>query len=393
MLGPLAAYHEGLWADLLGHGYSPLSARNLVRVAAHLSRWLELKRVSPSDLTVARIDAFLRHRRSQGYTSWRSAKGLAPILNYLRGAGAIPPAPPPPSDDSPGTLLLGEYRTYLLQERRLQSSTAANYLHEVRRFVEALRPEDLGSLARLSTEAVTRFLVAEVRSSSSGRVRLKVTALRSLLRYLHVRGFARDLSGAVPAVAGHRFSGLPKALPEEEVRRLLDSCDRRTPTGRRDFAILLLLGRLGLRAGEAAALELADIRWAQGEIRVRGKGTEGALPLPQDVGDALAGYLKRGRPTSTSPRLFVQARAPYREFTAGTVGAVVGSASLRAGLPPRGAHRLRHSVATQMLRKGASLPEVAQVLRHRSLDTTAIYAKVDRRALRSLARPWPGGTC
>ena len=216
-------------------------------------------------------------------------------------------------------------------------------------------------------------------------------ALRSFLRYLHVRGHCGDLADAVPAVAGYRDSGLPKGVTEEEVRRLLDACDRSTPVGRRNYVVLLLLSRLGLRAVEVAALELDDVRWTRGELVVRSKGSQGALPLPQDVGEALAEYVRRGRPRSTSRKLFLQALAPYRELTSHTVGGIVRSASTKAQLSPIGPHRLRHTAATQMLNKGASLREVAHVLRHQSLLTTVIYAKVDHRRLRTLARPWPGG--
>jgi site-specific recombinase XerD len=304
----------------------------------------------------------------------------------------IPAAEPPRPDGSPRARLLREYETCLLEEQRIQPETAAGYLRVAGRFLDGLGFSDISELRRLSSRAVSGFVLREARSSSVGYAKLKVTALRSLLRFLHVRGLCHDLVAAVPAVKGHRLSGLPKAIPDEDVQRLLESCERSTVTGRRDLAVLLLLSRLGLRAGEVAALEIDDVGWTRGEISVRGKGAEGLLPLPADVGEALADYLQEGRPASTSRRLFVQAHAPYRDLTRTTVGAIVRSACRRAGLPSMGSHRLRHTAATGMLRKGASLSEVAHVLRHRSLETTAIYAKVDRRALRTLARPWPGGT-
>jgi site-specific recombinase XerD len=391
MTGPLAAHQDGLWADLLARGYAHFSAKHLVGVAAHLSRWLDAKRLSPADLTLSRIDAFLRHRRARGYRCWLAAKGLRPILAYLRALDVVPTAEPPPRDDSPRARLLREYETHLLDERGIQPVTTASYLRLAGLFLDDLGFSDISELRRLSAKAVSAFVVREARSSSVGYAKLKVTALRSLLRYLHVRGLCRDLVAAVPAVHGHRLSGLPKALTEEEVRRLLESCERSTAASRRDLAILLLLSRLGLRAGEVAALEIDDVRWTRGEISVRGKGSEGLLPLPHDVGDALADYLQKGRPASTSRRLFLQSCAPYRDLTRSTVGGVVSRACRRAGVPSTGSHHLRHTAATRMLRKGASLSEVAHVLRHRSLETTAIYAKVDRRALRALARRWPGG--
>lgn len=389
MTGPLVLYLDGLWSDLLGLGYSPLSARNLLRVTAHLSRWLQARHLSSSDLTADRIDAFLHDRRAAGYVAWRTPKGLRAILGYLRSVGAVPP-PDLPRDDPQGKLLRA-YESYLLEERGLTAATVDGYLRSVRTFLTTIGFTNLSDLQAICPDTISRFILSEARSSSIGSVKLKVTALRSFFRYLHVRGHCRDLTDAVPAVAGYRDSGLPKGLEPEEVRRLLEACDRNTPTGRRDLAVLLLLSRLGLRAGEVAALELDDVRWTRGELLVRGKGNQGILPLPQDVGEALAEYVRSGRPRSTSRKLFLQACAPYRDLTSGTVGALVRSASRRAHLPSTGAHRLRHTAATQMLGNGASLSEVAHVLRHRSLLTTTIYAKVDRLALRELARPWPGG--
>ncbi len=211
--------------------------------------------------------------------------------------------------------------------------------------------------------------------------------------FFYLRGeLTTDLVGAVLGVANWRQASLPKGLPHKEVQQLLRSCDRRTHGGRRDFAILLLLVRLGFRSCEVAALELDDILWTQGELVVRGKRLrEDRLPLPCDVGEALVAYLRRVRPQTRCRTLFLTSRAPLQGLSASAVRHIVRRAWMRAGLPPTGSHRLRHTVATEMLRKGASLSEIAQVLRHRYVDTTAIYAKVDRRALRDLAQPWPGG--
>lgn len=388
MAGPLASYREALHAGLLARGYAPLSAENLVRVAAHLSRWLEENKRSPSELTRGKIEAFLEHRRAQGYTQWRTPKGLVPILDVLRSLGAVPAAEPVPVNDTPEGQLLSGFECYLLKERGIRPATAAGYVRLIKPFAEGL---ELPKPERLSAQAVTGFILREARSSSTGHLKLKVTALRSFLRYLHLERGCRDLSAAVPAVAGCRLSGLPKAIPEDSVRQIERSCDRTTATGRRDYAIMLLLSRLGLRAAEIAALDLDDVRWARGEIVIRGKGSEDVLPLPQEVGDAMVDYLKRGRPISASRRLFLLINAPHRYLTPGAVQMVVRTACQRAGLSPLGSHRLRHTAATVMLRRGASLPEVAQALRHTSLVTTAIYAKVDVQALSPLARPWPGG--
>ncbi|MDP2956435.1 MAG: tyrosine-type recombinase/integrase [Longimicrobiales bacterium] len=391
MTGPLAPYQDALWAGLLGRGYALFSARNLIHVAAHLSRWLQDGQLCASDLSRTRIEAYVRHRRACGYKNWFTPKGIAPILELLRMLGAVPAAEAAPVDGSTVGRLLRDFETHLIEERGIRAVTAAGYLQLVRPFVDSLRLSDLSKLQELSSYTISRHILREARSSSVGYLKLKVTALRSLLRYLHVCGLCRDLSAAVPAVAGCRFSALPRAISEDAVRRIEASCERGSATGRRDYAILLLLSRLGLRASEVAALDLGDVRWAQGELVVRAKGAEGVLPLPQEVGEAVVAYLRMGRPLSTSRRIFLQGPAPHGELTADAVKMAVRTASQRAGLPPIGPHRLRHTAATSMLRRGVSLPDIAQVLRHRSLETTAIYAKVDHRALRPLARPWPGG--
>jgi len=217
--------------------------------------------------------------------------------------------------------------------------------------------------------------------------------VRALLRFLHVTGHVPvPLAGAVPAVAGWRLASLPRGLDAAVISRLLASCDRGTITGRRDFAILTMLARLGLRGAEVAALELADVDWLGGEVAIRGKGSRiERLPLPADVGEAMAAYLMAGRPRCGARAVFCTVHAPYQQLTSAAIRGIMGRACRRAGLPRAGAHRLRHSLATEMLRAGASLPEVGQVLRHRSQLATSVYAKVDENALRVLARPWPGG--
>jgi len=361
-----------------------------MQVAADLSGWLADQGLSAWGLSCVRIEAFTRYRRACGRVRGFTPKGLAPILEPLRAWGAVPLAESPREYSAVGRLLR-EYETYLLQERGLRRQTVAGYLGLASRFVESQGVTNLSRLKHLSTSAVSRFVLTEARSSTAAYLKLKLTQFRSFLRYLHVRGLCHDLVGAVPAVARYRLQGLPKAISQEEVRQLLESCNRTTPTGLRDFAILLLLSRLGLRAAEVAALHLDDVRWSGGEIVIKGKGSDGLLPLAKDIGEALADYVMRGRPDSASGSLFLQVRAPYGDLAASTVGSVVSSASRRVSGTSMGAHRLRHTAATSMLRGGASLPEIAQVLRHRRLDTTAIYAKVDSNALRTVARRWIGG--
>lgn len=392
MRGPLAPYQDIIWTDLLARGYTLLSAKNVLRLAAHLSRWLEANGLSPEQLAGDHIDAFLLHRRALGYTGWLSPKGLEPILQTLRAHTVVPPVESPPEEDTLLARLLREYERYLLEERAVVSTTASGYARTARRFFTELGVAEVADIRGLTTADLSEFVLREARTMATGTVKLTVTGLRSLLRYLHMRDLCDDLAGALPAVAGHRLGRLPKHIPWREVRQLLESCDLRTAIGRRDHAILLLLARLGLRAAEVAAIELDDIDWIEGRIRVRGKGSQvDWLPLPEDVGEACVRYLKRGRPSSDSRKLFLKSIAPHGDATHGVIKMVVRQASRRAQLPPRSAHQLRHTAATQMLRDGASLQDIAEVLRHQSLDTTAIYAKVDHLALRPLARPWPGG--
>ncbi len=281
-------------------------------------------------------------------------------------------------------------------ERGLSAGTVRGYVDVVRPFLAGRVSAEGVDLERLGPADVSAYVVAACREprGRGGSARLMVTGLRSLLGFLHVDGVVTEsLTAAVPSVAGWRLAGLPRALEPGQVRALLASCDRRSAHGRRDFAILTLLARLGLRRGEVAGLRLDQIDWRSGELVILGKGGRpGRLPLPADVGEAVAGYLRRGRPSSAEGRcVFVRVKAPHRPLTPGGVTNVVIAAGRRAGLGDVTAHRLRHSAATELLRAGAPLEEISQLLRHRRPLTTAIYAKVDREALRSLAQSWPGG--
>jgi integrase/recombinase XerD len=391
--GPLAGYADGFAARLADLGYTPLSAANQLRVMARLSRWLAERGLGPGDLSADRVEAFLCWCRARGYTCWLSARGVAPLLGFLRGLGVAPG----PRCESPATAaeaLLGRYRTYLARERGLAASTIGYYSAEARLFLDRVAGADLGGLAGLAAGEVSRFVSAECRGRSTGSAKILVTALRSLLRFLLLDGLvAADLAAAVPAVAGWRGGGLPKALPEGRVSAVLGACDRQTAVGARDYAVVMLLARLGLRACEVAALELDDIDWRAGTVTVRGKGRrDEQLPLPWDAGQALAGYLREGRPAgAASRRVFLASRAPGGGLSADAVKGIVRQRCRAAGLAPFGSHRLRHTAATRMLRAGSPLAEVGQVLRHRSAATTAIYAKVDHAALSQLAMPWPGG--
>jgi site-specific recombinase XerD len=392
VIGPLETYASGFALELTRDGYTPNATADQLRLLAHLSRWLVAKRLSAMEITPTVIDAFLIARRASGYTLWLSRRALRPLLEYLRALGATPPDPvvvPTPLEG-----LLGRYREYLTVERGLTRSTARGYIDMVEPFLRLHQAADgTLELTTLVAADITRFIVAEAPGRRVGSAKLLVTALRSLLGFLHVDGvLAYSLSAAVPSVAGSRLAGLPKGLASGQVQQLLATCDQRTAVGLRDFAMLTVLARLGLRAGEIVTLELDDVDWRSGELLVRGKGNRlERLPLPVDVGLAIVAYLQHGRPTSVCRRVFLRARAPHRALTTGGVTDIVINAARKAGLPPIGAHRLRHTMATEMLRAGAPLTEVGQVLRHRSLLSTAIYAKVDHRALRELARPWPTG--
>lgn len=389
--GPLAPYAAGFRGELERVGYRPNAASNQLQLMAHASRWLDSQGFGVQDLTPERVEEFLAHRRAEGYRLWLSAKAMVPLLDYLRELGVVPtPAPVVPSSEA--EQLQEHYRSYLVQERGLAAGTIVGYLHVARLFFAARAVDGEPRLDRLTAAEVSDFVLAECASRSVGSAKYVVCGIRSLLRYLYVAGHVyAQLDAAVPAAAGWRLTGVPVVVGRAEVARLLASCDRRTTFGRRDYAVLVLLSRLGLRAGEVAALELADLDWRAAELIVRGKGRRSErLPLPADVGEALAGWLRRGRPRCEATTVFTRVRAPHQKLTSGGVTNIVRAACARAGLPPMYAHRLRHTAATEMLRAGASLPEVGQVLRHASVLSTAIYAKVDHARLRSLALPWPG---
>lgn len=393
--GPLAPFAAGFAVELVAQGYASQPAAQQLRLLAHVSRWLLAEGKDGSALDAIAVEAFAVSRRAAGYSNHLTGEALRPLLVYLRGLGVVP-VHEVLALEGLVEVALARYRRYLLVERALSVITARVYVEAVRPFLAGrVSPDGMGlDLEGLDAGDVTAFVVARCRAQSRGAAKQTTTALRSLLVYLHVEGeIARPLAGAVPLVAGWRLAGLPKGLAPDQVQALLGSCDRDTANGRRDFAILTTLVRLGLRAGEVAALTLDDVGWRAGEVTVCGKGNRcERLPLPADVGEAISACLHDRRPASVAARaLFVRVKAPHGLLTSGAVSSVVAAAARRAGLGTVGAHRLRHTVATQMLRAGASLPEIGQVLRHRHIATTAIYAKTDREALREIARPWPGG--
>jgi integrase/recombinase XerD len=392
--GPLSGFAAGFADELGRQGYGPSAIGHHLSLLAHLNRWLRGRDLGADELNMTEVERFLLARRAAGYTRRLSIKALQPTLAYLRGLG-VAPTPPLPTPRGPVEKMLERYRSYLTVERGLGGATARGYVDAVRFFLQGRTvPDGLAlDLSHLTAADVISFVVGRCPHQGHSAARLTVSALRSLLGFLHVEGeIERSLACAVPSVACRRLAGLPKGLDPDQVQRLLVSCDSGTRNGCRDFAILCMLVRLGLRAAEVAKLALEDIDWRAGEIVVRGKANcIERLPLPADVGEAVAVYLHCGRPTSAHGRtVFVRIKAPHRPLSTGGVTQVVAAAARRAGLGQIYAHRLRHTAATQMLRAGASLPEIGQVLRHRRVLTTAIYAKVNRDALRTIARPWPG---
>jgi integrase/recombinase XerD len=391
--GPLAEYADGFRAELARLGYTPLSAACQMRLMAHLSRWMTAEGLSTWVLDMPATERYFAARRSAGYANERTVEALGPLLGYLRGLGAVPLPPAEPSTET--GQLLNRFGAYLLAERGLAPRTVTLNVRLARPFLQqrALERDGRLDLGQLTAAEARAFVLDQARKQPRSAKRI-VTALRSLLRFLHVDGIlAVPLAGAVPSPAGHALAGLPRALEPGQVEAMLSSCDPATATGRRDRAVLLLLSRMGLRAGEVAGLGLDDIDWRRGEITVRGKGNRrDRLPLPADVGAAVVAYLRDGRPAGALDRtVFIAAQAPREALSYAGITTIVAEAAARAGVPgPVHAHRLRHSAATAMLRGGGSLTEIGQALRHARPATTAIYAKVDTGALRPLGRPWPG---
>ncbi len=391
--GPLAPFAAAFVSRLAELGYTPLTTVNMMRLMAHLSRWLDEGGMGAGDLTSERVEQYLRERRAAGRTGSCSPQSLAPLLGLLGSLGVLPVpveelAPPPCSTSE---VLLTSFHSYLLRERSLAPCTAAVYMERAHRFLARCNTDS--GLAGLTTADVTAAVLRESSAGSVGSVQFFVVALRAFLRFCFLDGLvAVDLSAAALTVTGRRRPGLPKGISQPDATALLGSCDRRGSDGQRDYAVLTTLLRLGLRAGEVAALTLADLDWRAGEMVVRGKGRrEDRLPLPGDVGAAIAAYLHRGRPENAVREVFLRARAPIGALGRGGVSSIVRRACVRAGVTPVGAHRLRHTLACEMVRAGVALPEIGQVLRHRSAISTAIYARVDLDQLRALGQPWPTG--
>lgn len=390
---PVTALSKGLEEDLRRQGYAASTLWKQRRLLNDLIGWLQGQQLAFGDLSMAQVDRFMADRRAACVRKLKTRKALGPILGFLRGLELVPAAETPVEDD-PIQAILSRYRQFLTTERGLADVTADRYIDCLRPFLDRRMAAGKFDLGGLTPADVTSFVVAWCPCLNTGVAKLTVTALRSFLGFLHLDGVTeRSLVPAVPKVLRRRLAGLPKGLEPDQVGRLLAACDTGTGIGIRDLAILTLLVRLGLRRGEVAGLGLDDIDWRAGTIRVRGKGDcHERLPLPADVGRRLAQYLRHARPAEAQGRtVFVRHFAPHHALGASRVSGIVADAAWRADLGRIHAHRLRHTAATELLRAGASLPEIGQLLRHRRAETTAIYAKVDRDTLRLIARPWPEG--
>lgn len=387
--GQMEPFIGGFEAHLLESGYTPGTVKNMLKDTARLGRWMTEAHVEATELNAASVSTFTASLQSGGARRVPGPRAMRPLLDYLASEGVTvgDPSPPTPLDE-----LVSEYQAWLVDERGLAWPTVLRYEKLARRFLQERADRGVAPTEGLSGTDVTAFLLRETERVSVDSAKGRVAELRSLLRYLHLKALTpRSLEAAVPPVAGWKDTTVPRGVSPTDVERILASCDRTDPGGSRDYAILSLVARLGLRSIEVARLELGDIDWRAGEIVVRGKARRrDRMPLPWDVGEALCGYLSDGRPLAQARAVFLALKAPRRGIRPDLVSDVTRRACARAGLPEVGAHRLRHALATEMLRRGAKLTEVSQVLRHRDLATTAVYAKVDIAGLRRVAQPWPG---
>jgi site-specific recombinase XerD len=390
--GPLSKYLDAYSAIQAEQGYEPLSIRQQILVIADFSGWLERKEIAVRKIGDDDIDRFLRFRQKQQRLRRGDPVALKRMLAMLREKGVVKREAA--ASDAP-LKVTAAFQQYLSEERGLSPATLRNYIPVIEQFLSGRFGKEIPNVWFLSASDITKFVVRQAHRLSPVRAGLVVTALRCFLRYLyHCGEVSIDFSGCVPAVPNWPLSTLPRYLSANDVEQILRCSGRTSSIGRRNYAILLLLARLGLRAGEVVGLNLDDIDWTAGQITIRGKGGRSVpLPLAADVGAALAAYLHEDRPRCVSRRAFIRHRAPLIGFAnASAVSTLVMRAIKEAAVVSahKGAHVLRHSLATNMLRQGGSLDEIGELLRHKSPNTTAIYAKVDVTALHSLALPWPG---
>jgi integrase/recombinase XerD len=393
--GPLGPFVQAFAAQLSEQGYTRGSGRLVLRLVAGFSRWVDRRGVPVHTLTRDDIGRYLRYRRAHQRPRSEDAGTLGRFLTLLVAKGVVAERRAT-TELTSARRLEEDYRQYLQLERGLAPPTISNYLPIAREFLRHFYGGGEVRLSGLRAADVVRFIRIRARRLRPKRAKMMTTALRSFLQFTRYRGLiSLDLQASIPTVANWSMASIPKTISSAQVEQLLATCDRRTAKGCRDYAILLLLARLGLRGGEVADLALADLDWEAGELCIRSAGQRSdRLPMPQEVGAAIVDYLRWARPTCASRQVFLRVRAPRRRLVGPcAIGDVVRTALQRAGLEPplKGSHLLRHSLATQMLNRGASLAEIGELLRHRHPQTTTIYAKVDLVSLRPLALPWPGG--
>ena len=398
--GPLANHLDEFVASLIDQQYVPAVVYVKARHALAFDRWLAKHRVMLTDLGESHLERFQRRRRRgrQGIcaeTRRRERYDLSEVLQFLRARRVCEPVE---FDPVPADVFVVGFEHYLRDHQGLTPATIKTYGSFASQFLHERFGTGEVNLGLLRPHDAIEFVQGRAKRMGAPALKCVVSAMRSLLRYAQYRGeVAPELVAAVPAVAAWTTTPpLPRAISAAHAQRAIDSCDLQNSIGLRDHAVLLLLARLGLRAHEIIALCLDDCDWDAGCLRVRSKGgRESLLPMPVDVGEAIAAYLERGRPVSADRRLFLRSMAPIRGFlhSSDAIGSIVRHALRRANVdaPHTGSHQFRHALAVRMLERGASLAEIGEVLRHRSPQTTSIYARVDIGALRSLALPWPGG--
>jgi site-specific recombinase XerD len=360
-----------------------------------LMSWVASSDPKLTDLDEGMVERYLRHRSRKQSIQPGDRAALKRLLSVLRETGTIAPAMLPPL--TPHEQIFEAFSHYLREERGLATKSIVRHLPFIRLFLREVCPGGASDLGRISQADVTRYIERHARDWSAESGKAMCWALRSFLRYLHHKGLnPLALAGCVPSIRRWKLASLPTYLSAVQVQTVLDGCHRATAPGRRDHAILMMLAKLGMRAGEVATLTLDDIDWRSGEMLIRAKGRQRArMPIPPDVGAAVVAYLRDARPKSSCRRLFLRTLAPNVSFASSCAITMIAKAALdRAGIrgyARQGAHLFRHSLATELLQSGATLSQIGQLLRHESHDTTRIYAKVDIEALRPLSLPWPGG--